>query len=68
VTQAYNQGLQTGQALRNILLEPSNTKADNNFLQARKAFSETFPRIAAIAPPLDGGRGQALDSAARRRR
>jgi hypothetical protein len=27
VTQAYNQGLQTGQALRNILLDPSKHQA-----------------------------------------
>jgi methyl-accepting chemotaxis protein len=59
VTQAYAQGLQMGQALRNVLLDPANAKAYSNFQQAQKAFSETLPRIAAIAPSLDGGEAAA---------
>ena len=38
VTRAYAQGLQMGQALRNILLDPANSKAYDNFDQARKDF------------------------------
>ena len=35
----YAQGLQMGQALRNIILDPSNPKAYDNLEQARKDFS-----------------------------
>lgn len=55
VTQAYAQGLQMGQALRNILLDPGNKKAFDNLAQAKKLFDETLPRIAAHAGTLDGG-------------
>ena len=36
----YAQGLQMGQALRNAVLDPSNLKARDNYLQADKAFAE----------------------------
>ncbi len=55
VTRAYAQGLQMGQALRNILLDPENKKAYDNLAQAKKLFDETLPRIAAQAETLDGG-------------
>ena len=45
----YAQGLQMGQALRNIVLDPANPKAYDNLEKARKEFSEAreFSRLAA---------------------
>jgi methyl-accepting chemotaxis protein len=61
VVQAYAQGLQMGQALRNILLDPANKKAYDNLDRARKAFDEALPLIRQHATLLDGG----ADAAAR---
>jgi methyl-accepting chemotaxis protein len=45
----YAQGLQMGQALRNIVLDPSNQKAFKNLEAARGAFRETLPVAASLA-------------------
>jgi len=42
LSELYAQGLQSGQALRNILLDPSNTKAYDNFNAAREAFEKAY--------------------------
>lgn len=49
VNDLYTQGLQSGQALRNHLLDPSNPKARENFLAANAAFDEKWNQAAAIA-------------------
>jgi len=54
VTFAYAQGLQMGQALRNILLDPANPKAYDNFDQARKGFDETLLGLVARPAMLNG--------------
>ena len=54
VTRAYAQGLQMGQALRNILLDPANSKAYDNFDQARKDFDDTLARLVDKPAYLDG--------------
>jgi len=40
LTSAYAQGLQMGQAIRNILLDPKNPKAYTNYEQAEQSFNE----------------------------
>ncbi len=42
LSELYAQGLQSGQALRNILLDPSNSKAYDNFTAAREAFDQAY--------------------------
>jgi len=42
VAEMYAQGLQTGQALRNIILDPSNRKAYDNLAQAQKDFDQAL--------------------------
>ncbi|MDP1831027.1 MAG: methyl-accepting chemotaxis protein [Geothrix sp.] len=52
-TQLYAHGLQTGQAVRNIILDPSNPKAYQNYDDAVKEFTETIkatPRIVGDRP------------------
>ena len=44
-TIAYAQGLQMGQALRNILLDPSNKKAYDNFAAANEVFNKEIDRL-----------------------
>jgi methyl-accepting chemotaxis protein len=44
-TTAYSQGLQMGQALRNILLDPSNRKAYDNFAAANDVFNKEMDRL-----------------------
>ncbi len=44
-TNAYSQGLQMGQALRNILLDPSNKKAFDNFAAANDVFNKEMDRL-----------------------
>lgn len=39
-THSYANGLQTGQALRNILLDPGNQKGHENYATAAEKFSE----------------------------
>ena len=55
VTNAYAQGLQMGQALRNILIDPANAKAYENFTRAEQAFDEVLARVKAAPAQLDGG-------------
>ncbi|MBS0371120.1 MAG: methyl-accepting chemotaxis protein [Proteobacteria bacterium] len=43
---AYSQGLQIGQALRNILLDPANEKGYANYNKARAQFDEAMQAIA----------------------
>ncbi|QNP58500.1 methyl-accepting chemotaxis protein [Paenacidovorax monticola] len=42
LSELYAQGLQSGQALRNIVLDPSNTKAYDNLNAAREAFDQAY--------------------------
>ncbi len=44
---AYAQGLQTGQALRNILLDPANPKGHANYEKAREHFDAAMTAIGA---------------------
>ncbi len=55
VTKAYAQGLQMGQALRNILLDPDNPKAYENFDKARAEFDGVIERVLARPDILKGG-------------
>ncbi|NMG49477.1 methyl-accepting chemotaxis protein [Azoarcus communis] len=55
MTNAYAQGLQMGQALRNILLDPSNPTAYQNYERAESQFDELTRRIIANPQLLDGG-------------
>lgn len=43
-TQLYANGLQTGQAIRNIVLDPSNPKAYQNYEGAHKEFAATLQK------------------------
>ncbi|MBV5332698.1 methyl-accepting chemotaxis protein, partial [bacterium] len=49
----YAQGLQTGQAIRNIILDPVNNKAYQNLEAAEKAFSEALDTARKLAPAAD---------------
>ncbi len=51
VTEMYGHGLQTGQALRNILLDPANPTAYKNLETALQAYDEA----AKVATPLAAG-------------
>jgi methyl-accepting chemotaxis protein len=44
VNEMYAQGLQMGQALRNVVLDPSNKKAYENFDTAEKKYAEAFAK------------------------
>lgn len=57
-TRAYSQGLQMGQALRNILLDPSNKKAFDNFALANDVFNKEIDRLLPFLPK--GGDGNAI--------
>ena len=45
----YAQGLQMGQAIRNIILDPENRKAYDNLEQAKKDFQEKFDDATSLA-------------------
>lgn len=45
ITKAYAQGLQMGQALRNILLDPENPQGYTNFERASNEFNEVLERV-----------------------
>jgi methyl-accepting chemotaxis protein len=45
----YAQGLQGGQALRNIVLDPANKKAYDNLEKANKAFDEAYAKAAKLS-------------------
>jgi methyl-accepting chemotaxis protein len=49
----YAQGLQMGQALRNILLDPSNPKAYDNLEKARKDFGDARERARTAANRIE---------------
>ncbi len=51
VTEMYGHGLQMGQALRNIILDPANPTAYKNLEAAQKSYDES----AAVAAPLAAG-------------
>ena len=48
-SELYGHGLQAGQALRNILLDPENPKAYDNFKSARGAYDKTYGELTAAA-------------------
>jgi methyl-accepting chemotaxis protein len=50
----YSQGLQMGQALRNIVLDPANPKAYENLEKARKDFTAARDSAARAASAVDG--------------
>ena len=50
----YSQGLQMGQALRNIVLDPSNPKAFENLEKARKDFAEARDQAGLAAKSVNG--------------
>ena len=50
----YSQGLQMGQAIRNIVLDPSNPKAFDNLEKARKDFAAARERATSAAASVDG--------------
>ena len=66
---AYAHGLQMGQALRNILLDPANPKAYENFQAAKTGFDDTLARLLAgqlamfVGPLGDGQRAARLRGA-----
>ena len=60
-TGAYAHGLQMGQALRNILLDPGNNKAYDNFAAARESFAKEVDALI----PLLGTAGDAGGHAGR---
>lgn len=49
LTEMYAQGLQMGQALRNIVLDPANTKAVDNLNAARTAYEKAFSEVSGVA-------------------
>ena len=73
LTEMYAQGLQMGQALRNMVLDPANPRALDNLEAARKAYEKAFQETAKIAkgtefeagidrlPPLRAAHAQAQE-------
>lgn len=59
-TRLYAYGLQTGQALRNIILDPANTKAYSNYDEAVKEFNEALQ----AAPTITGSDPEAQQALA----
>ncbi len=68
LTRTYAQGLQMGQALRNILLDPENPQAYTNFENAERGFNDGMQRIRASGQLLEGGAAAAarMDDVQRR--
>ncbi len=58
-TASYAHGLQMGQALRNILLDPANRKAYDNFAAARKSFGEELAKLQPLMVRIEGGKESA---------
>ena len=52
LNELYAQGLQTGQATRNVLLDPNDKKAAANYQDAHEAFLAAMDRAAAVARQL----------------
>jgi methyl-accepting chemotaxis protein len=48
LSELYAQGLQSGQAVRNILLDPINPSAQNNLKAAREQFGKSLKELAAL--------------------
>ncbi len=48
-SEMYAQGLQSGQAVRNIILDPANPKAYDNLAKARKDFSTALEQAVALS-------------------
>ncbi len=67
VTDMYAQGLQMGQALRNVLLDPANAKAYKNLEAARAAFDQAHKTTVAAARDTAGEPGLAPLAALRAR-
>ena len=55
LAEMYAQGLQMGQALRNVVLDPENPKAYDNFLAGQSAYEKTYAQTltAAHGSPLE---------------
>ncbi len=49
LSEMYAQGLQMGQALRNIVLDPANPRAFDNLKAARKDYDEAFADVVKVA-------------------
>ena len=56
LTEMYAQGLQTGQALRNVVLDPSNKKAYENFSAGAAAYDKAQAQTASIAQGTEVGK------------
>ncbi|MFZ2163719.1 MAG: methyl-accepting chemotaxis protein [Sideroxyarcus sp.] len=54
-TSSYANGLQMGQALRNILLDPSNQKAYDNFDAASNTFGKEIDKLTSLVSKSPGG-------------
>ncbi|ACL64666.1 methyl-accepting chemotaxis sensory transducer [Anaeromyxobacter dehalogenans 2CP-1] len=57
----YSAGLQTGQATRNVLLDPQDRTAKKNYRDAHEAFSTTLEQARKLAPPELKSRLQEVD-------
>ncbi len=55
-TRIYANGLQSGQALRNIVLNPANNKAYDNFAAANVAFKEDIDKLTPLLLGHPGGK------------
>ncbi|MCX7174703.1 MAG: methyl-accepting chemotaxis protein [Proteobacteria bacterium] len=55
-TSAYANGLQMGQALRNILLDPGNKKAYDNFAAASDTFKQEIDKLIPVLTKGAGGK------------
>jgi len=55
LTEMYAQGLQMGQALRNIVLDPANKKAYDNFTAAEAAYRQAQSEVSKLATGNDLG-------------
>ncbi|MCK9200884.1 MAG: methyl-accepting chemotaxis protein [Gallionella sp.] len=53
-TASYSHGLQMGQALRNILLDPANRKAYDNLAAASKSFSQETDKLVSMVAKTPG--------------
>jgi methyl-accepting chemotaxis protein len=54
ITEMYAHGLQKGQALRNIILDPANPRAYENYEAAHKAFDKALRAATPLAAGLPG--------------
>ncbi len=60
VSEMYAQGLQMGQALRNVILDPTNPKAIENFRTAQAAYDQAFAQAQAAAKGRESGKALAI--------